>query len=75
MQTQDLASFINSKIKKTNKTNEDDALINGIFYILLKLKGHSLQNVLDMYITQFYVLIELLSELAKEEEKQMKKNK
>ena len=73
MQSEEIASFIDSKIKKNKKTNKDDALLNGIFYILLKLKGHNLQDVLNMYITQFYVLIELLSELAKEEEREMKK--
>lgn len=67
-----MQSFVETKIKR--KSGED-ALVDAIFLILMRLKGHSLQDVLDMYVTQFYVLLDKLNTVIKHEQKQARKSR
>lgn len=50
-------------------------MVNAIFFILYKLKGFSLDDVLNMYMSQFNVILDKLTKQIKSENKKSKGKK
>ena len=59
----DFRSIIEAKIrKKNNSVKPDEQYARALYLILRKLKGHSLADVLQMDMPQFYWILDAISE-------------
>lgn len=72
-QPNSLAEYVEGKIKK--KGNQEEKMAQAIYFLQERLQGNSLHDILNMYITQFNVMLEMAVNKAKEEEKQNKKGR
>ena len=68
--------IVESKIrKKSSGVNKDESMARLIYTLLRKLKGHSLNDVLQMSMPQFYCLIECIYDDFEKEKKAHEKAK